>query len=282
MSEWFQRSENYSNVIDRLGIPEGHYLSLMQSIKKVFPKEWVAEQLQKRDSRYPAVMNALLPTLFGHLHYNPIPLFLGRVTGGDLSFVSLIRLGQLIQTMEGEIGAERLFARLRGDPADYMSARFELEVLEVFKKAGFWLKKATESDGVDFTFEKDRKEILVEATHRGASWILDLRDEVSSRSFQRGWSTNRFVRLKLTYKRKYFTDAVVEEIVNTIVKIGRGFLSGFEDPAGNYSISQEESDTNALSIGWHSQGREWVYEAKDLFKSKLRDKKRQLSMNIGT
>jgi len=201
--------------------------------------------------------------------------------------VPLIRLGQLIQAIEGEASKEQLFQRLRGAQDDYMGALFELEVFEAFKNAGFSLKKAMEADGVDFTFQKNSKEILIEATHRGASWILDLVDEIFRRSFQRefGGQSNRSIRLKLKYRRDYYTDAAVEEIVKRIVEVGRGFSGGFEDPQGNYSISQEKSEKHTnLAIGWNDRGGECVYEAKDLFKSKLQDKTKlkQLLINPGT
>jgi hypothetical protein len=287
IDNWFEKSANYANVIARLGIPQAQYLSLIKSVKKVFPQAWVSEELAKHDKMYPPVLtHNLLPGLFSRLQYNPIPMTLGVICGGEIALVHLIRLGQLIQTMEGEMGAERLFERLRGGPVDYMSARFELEVLESFKSAGYSLKKAMETDGVDFTFEKNNREILVEATHRGASWILDLVDKIFSKSFQRGFQghSTRFVRLKLKYKIGYYTDVVVEKIVHKIVEVSHGFSEGFDDPEGNYSIFVEKYEKgNSLAIEWHDPG-ECVYEAIDCFKSKLQDeqKLKQLLMNPGT
>jgi hypothetical protein len=149
-------------------------------------------------------------------------------------------------------------------PVDYMSARFELEVLESFKSAGYSLKKAMETDGVDFTFEKNNREILVEATHRGASWILDLVDKIFQKSFTRGFQghSTRFVRLKLKYKNKigYYTDVVVEKIVHKIVEVSHAFSEGFDDPEGNYSIFVEKYEKgNSLAIEWHDPG-ECVYD----------------------
>ncbi|MBI3056856.1 MAG: hypothetical protein HYY77_22820 [Betaproteobacteria bacterium] len=288
VSSWFEQLKNYSNIIDRLDISQAHYLSLMESVKKVFPQEWVAKELEKHDRRYPTVIEcSLLPGLFRRLVYNPVAIVLGVTCGGFGSLVPLIRLGQLIQAIEGEASKEQLFQRLRGAQDDYMGALFELEVFEAFKNAGFSLKKAMEADGVDFTFQKNSKEILIEATHRGASWILDLVDEIFRRSFQRefGGQSNRSIRLKLKYRRDYYTDAAVEEIVKRIVEVGRGFSGGFEDPQGNYSISQEKSEKHTnLAIGWNDRGGECVYEAKDLFKSKLQDKTKlkQLLINPGT
>ena len=284
VSNWFEQSKNYSAIIDRLGISQEQYLSLMESIKQVFPQEWVAEELEKHDRKYPPVIGGLLPRLFSRLQYNPVPILLGVTCGGFGSLVPLIRLGQLIQAIEGEASKDQLFQRLRGASDDFMGALFELEVFEVCKNAGFSLKKAMETDGVDFTFEKNSKIILIEATHRGASSILNLVDEIFRRSFQRNFSgrSNRIIRLKLKYSIDYYTDAVVEEIVHKIVKVGRGFSSGFEDPEGYYSISQEKSEKGSLSIGWHDQGGECVYEAKDLFISKLQDKLPQLLKNLGS
>ena len=260
INNWFEKSANYANVIARLGIPQAQYLSLIKSVKTVFPQAWVSEELAKYDKAYPPVFrHNLLPGLFSRLQYNPIPMTLGGICGGEIALVPMIRLGQLIQTIEGEMGAKRLFKRLRGGPVDYMSARFELEVLESFKSAGYSIKKAMEADGVEFTFEKNNKEIFIEATHRGASWILDLVDEIFRRAVQRAFDgdSNRFIRLKLKYSPlKYMydhhldkVDAVVEDIVKNIVKVEKGFLEGFDDPEGNYSISVEKSEKgNSLAI----------------------------------
>jgi hypothetical protein len=287
VSNWFEQSINYSDIIDRLGISQEHYLSLMESVKKVFPQEWVAKELEKHDRRYPPVIEgSLLPGLFRRLEYNPVAIVLGITCGGYGSLVPLIRLGHLIQAIEGEASKEQLFQRLRGAPDGYMGALFELEVFEAFKKAGFSLKKAMEADGVDFTFKKNNKEVFVEATHRGASDFLNRVDEIFKRSYQRGFGgpSYRFISLTLKYIPDYYTDAVVEEIVKKILEVGRSFSDGFEDPKGNYSISQEKSEKSGLAIGWHDQGGECVYEAKDLFKSKLQDekKRKQLLINTGT
>lgn len=285
MNNWFEQSEQYSSVIDRLDISQAQYLSLMESVKKVFPQEWYAKELEKHDRRYPPVIGGLLPSLFSRLQYNPVPIFLGITCGGYLPLVLLIRLGQLIQAIEGEASKDKLFQRLRGAPDDFMGALFELEVFSAFMNAGFSLKKPMEVDRVDFTFEKNSKVILVEATHRGASLILNLVDEIFRRSFQRGFQghSTRFVRVKLKYEIVYYyTDVVVERIVHEIVAVSHAFSEGFEDPEGYYSISQEKSEKGSLSIGWHDQGGECVYEAKDLFTKKLQDKLPQLLKNHGS
>lgn len=283
---WFEQSEKYKKVIDHLGISESSYLSLMDSIKKVFPEKWVSEELAKHDRRYSPIIGVdLLPGLFSRLQYNPVPITLGVTCEG---FVHLIRLGRLVQAIEGEQGAERLFEKLRGGPDDYISARFEIEVLERFKRSGYSLKKPMEEDGVDFTFEKGQREIFVEATHRGASLILDLVDKIFLRSFQRGFQkpSNRSVRLKLKYKRGYYTDSVVERIVHEIVKTSHGFSDGFEEPECNYSISVEKSEKgNTLSIGWRwDDPAECSYEAIKLFENKLKDKQKlkQLRKHVGS
>ncbi len=278
---WFEKSEEYKTVIEHLGISESNYLSLMDSVKKVFPQSWVSKELKRHDKTCPPVFNHnLLPGLFTCLQYNPVPMTMG----GELTLVHLIQLGQLIQTMEGEIGAKRLFKSLRGGPSDYISARFELEVLESFKSAGYSLKKPMEADGVDFTFEKNDKEIFIEATHRGVSWILDLADKIFMVSFQRGFQghSKRFVRLKLKYEINYYTDVVVENIVNEIVKVSRGFSEGFDDPGGHYSIFVDKAEKiNSLSIEWHDST-ELCYEAVELFKNKLKEKRTQLLKNAGS
>ncbi|MCK4814794.1 hypothetical protein KA005_03415, partial [bacterium] len=283
---WFEQPEKYKNVIEHLGISESSYLSLMDSIKKVFPEKWISEELSKHDRRYsPVIKGDLLPGLFRRLQYNPVPITLGVTCG---NFVHLIRLSQLIQAIEGEQGAERLLGKLRGGPDEYISARFEIEVLERFKRSGYSLKKPMEEDGVDFTFEKGQREIFVEATHRGASWILDLVDKIFLRSFQRGFQkpSNQSVRLKLKYKRGYYTDSVVERIVHEIVKASHGFSDGFEEPECNYSISVEKSEKgNTLSIGWRwDDPAEYSYEAIRLFENKLKDKQKlkQLRKHVGS
>ncbi len=286
---WFEQPEKYKKVIVHLGISESSYLSLMDSIKKVFPEKWVSEELAKHDRRYGPVIGVdLLPGLFSRLQYNPVPITLGVTCGGDISLVHLIRLGLLIQAIEGEQGAERLLEKLRGGPDEYISARFEIEVLERFKRSGYSLKKPMEEDGVDFTFEKSQREIFVEATHRGASWILYLVDKIFLRSFQRGFQkpSSQSVRLKLKYKRGYYTDSVVEKIVLEIVKASHGFSEGFEEPECNYSISVEKSEKgNTLSIGWRwDDPAECSYEAIKLFESKLKDKQKlkQLRKHVGS
>lgn len=281
---WFEESEKYKTVVEHLGISVANYLLLIDSIKKVFPKTWVSKELARHDKTYPPVFtHNLLPVLFTRLQYNPVPMTMGGICGGDLTLPHLIRLGQLIQSMEVEIGAKQLFERLRGGPADYMSARFELEVLEKFKSAGYSLKKPIEADGVDFTFEKNDRKFFIEASHRGASDILDLADEIFSKSFNRGFQghSNRHIRLKLKYEIDYYTDVVIEKIVHKIVEVSHGFSEGFDDPEGYYSIFVEKSEKNSLSIGWHDPT-SLVYEAIQLFKNKLQDKLKQLLRNLGS
>jgi hypothetical protein len=124
INNWFEKSENYTNVIARLMISQTQYLSLINSVKKVFPQPWVEEELANHDKTYPPVLtHNLLPGLFSRLQYNPIPMTLGGICGGKIALVPLIRLGQLIQTMEGEMGAERLFERLRGGPVHSFTFR---------------------------------------------------------------------------------------------------------------------------------------------------------------
>ena len=282
INNWFEKSANYTNVIARLWISQAEYLSLIKSVKKVFPQAWVSEELAKYDKASPYAFTIdLLPGLFTRLQYNPVPLTMGGIYEGGI--VPLIRLGQLIQNMEGEVGAKKLFEKLRGGPADYMSARFELEVLEKFKSAGYSLKKPIEADGVDFTFEKNDRKFFIEASHRGASDILDLADEIFSKSFNRGFQghSNRHIRLKLKYEIDYYTDVVIEKIVHKIVEVSHGFSEGFDDPEGHYSIFVEKSEKNSLSIGWHDPT-SLVYEAIQLFKNKLQDKLKQLLRNPGS
>ena len=47
INNWFEKSANYANVIAQLGIPQAQYLSLINSVKKVFPQAWVSEELAK-------------------------------------------------------------------------------------------------------------------------------------------------------------------------------------------------------------------------------------------
>lgn len=282
INNWFEKSANYTNVIARLWISQAEYLSLIKSVKKVFPQAWVSEELAKYDKASPYAFTIdLLPGLFTRLQYNPVPLTMGGIYEGGI--VPLIRLGQLIQNMEGEVGAKKLFEKLRGGPADYMSARFELEVWEKFKSAGYSLKKPIEADGVDFTFEKNDRKFFIEASHRGASDILDIADEIFSKSFNRGFQghSNRHIRLKLKYEIDYYTDVVIEKIVHKIVEVSHGFSEGFDDPEGHYSIFVEKSEKNSLSIGWHDPT-SLVYEAIQLFKNKLQDKLKQLLRNPGS
>ncbi len=282
MSNRFKQSKNNSNIIDRLGISKEHYLSLMESVKDVFPQEWVAKELKKHDRRrYPPTMHCdLLPRFLHPLQCNPIPMLLGL----EGSCVPLIRLGQLIQAVEGK-PPEKLVQRLRGDPGTYMGALFELEVIEVFKKSGFSLVKPLEADGVDFTFEKNSKNVFVEASHKRASDFFLKVDDIFHRSFIRDFSTNakRLICLKLKKcKASYYTDDVMEEIVGNVVNIGRGFSDRFEDQEGIYYISQKKSEKSGLEIRWHDQGKECVYEAKVLFKTKLEEKEKQLENNPGS
>ena len=291
VSNWFEQPEKYNNVIEHLGISESSYLSLIDSIKKAFPETWISEELARHDKSYPPVIGAdLLPELSTRLQYNPVAMTLGVICGGDLALVHLIRLGQLIQTAEAEdeLGGKRLIKNLRGGPDDYISARFEIEVLERFKRSKYSLKKPMEQDGVDFTFEKSQREVFVEATHRGASGTQDLADKIFNRSFQRGFQkpSNRHIILELRCRYDYYTDAAVEEIVSEIVKASHGFSDGFDDPESVYSISVGKSEKgNRLSIGlrWDDPA-ECSYEAIKLFESKLKDeqKLKQLNKHLGS
>ena len=110
INNWFEKSANYTNVIARLWISQAEYLSLIKSVKKVFPQAWVSEELAKYDKASPYAFTIdLLPGLFTRLQYNPVPLTMGGIYEGGI--VPLIRLGQLIQNMEGEVGAKKTFRK---------------------------------------------------------------------------------------------------------------------------------------------------------------------------
>lgn len=291
INNWFEQPANYKTVIKTLGISQDQYLSIINSVKNVFPSEWVDEALAKRDKLPLDIIHpSLLPGLFSSLPYNPVP---GILRGGP--FWELIRLGQLIHVAENEpnVNEQKLFERLRGKPDEYMSALFELEVLETFKAGGFLLKKPMEEDGVDFTFEKNNKEILIEVSHRGASWILDLVYEVDLKAFSRfSGHSHCSILVKFNYEslnylrehRKSEYYAVVEEITDNLVNVERGFSEGFENPEGYYSIDVDKSKNHTrVDHQWHDPT-DLAYDSEQLLKSKIEDqqKLKQLLRNPGS
>lgn len=297
INNWFEQPENYIDIIKHLGISQARYLSWIASIKKVFPESWIEKKLEEYENEgfFKYVYHIeLLPGMFRCLPYNPLPVILGGrgVGGGYWALSNVINLGQLIQAAENETGAGQKFEKLRGGATEYISTLFELEVLATFKAVGFSLKKPMESGGLDFTFGKDNKDILIEATHRGASWIIDLVEKINHKLFLRGvfrgYSTF-FVRVTLKYSplkhlHDNFPDAledVVDEIIENIVRLEKGHSRGFEDHSGNYSIFVEHSNEGGLDIKWHDPT-DLIYESKQLYKYKLDEKRRQLSKNPGS
>lgn len=280
-NNWFEQFDKYSKVIDRLGITQAQYLSLMASVKRVFPQEWVSNELEKHQGKY--AIGGLMPSLFSRLQYNPVPVLLGVKCGG-FGLVSLVRLGQLIQAFENEASKEQLFKKLRGAPDDYVSALFELEVFEAFKKAGYSLMKPIESDGVDFTFKKNDKVILIEATHRGASEIMDYVNKIVKKLLKKGFHvpSNQFISLKLKYKPKYQKNELEKIIEGIMVAVSKDFSNEFKGPRGNFSIYKKKSEHGGFTIGWHYQGGEYAYEIEQLFRNKLKEKRPQLLKNYGS
>jgi hypothetical protein len=300
INNWFEQPGNYIDIIKHLGISQARYLSWITSIKKVFPESWIEKKVEEYESKrffktYGFHIE-LLPGIFRSLLYNPIPVILGGVGvgGGYWALSNVIHLGQLIQAVKDESGAGNKFRDLRGGPSKYISTLFELEVLATFKACGFSLKKPMETDGLDFTFEKDNKEIHIEATHRGVSWIIYLWEKISHKLLLRGVfreHSNFSISVTLNYSllkdlHDNYPDAlegVVDEIIENIVKLKNSRLDGFEDPKGNYSISVEYSTKRELDIQWHDPT-DLAYESKQLLEGRLTDKRklRQLLRNPGS
>lgn len=285
---WFEKPNNYSAIIQRLGITSKDYLSLTITLKRIFPKTWIEEQYGKLP-RGRAYMY-LWPMTTNWLPFNPIPMFFKGVIGGSQPLVNLIRLSQMITAIEPEQGAKGLLRRLRCGPDEYIGALFELEVFERFKKSGYSLMKPIGANGPDFTFQKADTNIFVEATHRGASWVQDLVDNIANRSFELSVReearpvSGRFIRVRLKYQRKLYNQDVVETVARRIVEVKTNpNITCFEDPQGLFSVNALESGQGGLDFEWHDPT-DYIYESTELLKSKLTDeqKLRQILANAGT
>jgi len=284
---WFEEPSRYGKIIDRLGMTQDEYLSLVRLVIKAFPKDWVEKELARWRKtkgwvRHPLFADNIYPVPFYRLPYNPIPILFEVVSGGSWPVVDLIRLGRLLRTYEDVVGDQRIFKRLRTHD-NYIGALFELEVLATFVEAGFSLKVPPEADGVDFTFEKESRTIFVEAGHCGISWILHLVNEIALRipSINKSPHPKRSVRVLLDYRRVRGED-IAEEIAAKIAEAEMGLIdSGFEDPNKRYRIQVSTSKEGSLCIDWH-EPTDYVYETKELLRRKLTQKRDQLSRHNGS
>jgi len=287
---WFQEPSKYGQIISRLDIPENEYLFLINLVTETFPPKWVKANEHKLE-KVPGVFVLqieLWPPLWRPLPYNPVlQLIGGRTVGGFWPFISLIRLGQLLRIANMLPNKKELLQRLRGDPENYISALFELEVFETFTKAGFSPKDRPEVHGVDYAFQKGDRVAFIEVTHRGCSWIMDLWSKIGmSLSAWPGEKGGKFVthicinyKTAKRYNDQFGTDKLGWDIDRALAKI-RSAADSIGDPQCRFQIEAVESKESGLEMDWYKGAEsEVLYETTELFKRRLNDKRDQLSRN---
>lgn len=284
---WFEEASTYREMIDRLCIPEEQYLGLANLVSETFPRKWVEAGLRSFEKRPIKVVGDLWPSFLCGLSCNPIPITMGS-TGGYGPLVGLIRLGQLLSVAKKMPNERRKLERLQGDASEYVSAMFELEVLEAFFSAGFSLSDRPEAAGVDFTFEKLNRPLFVEVTHRGPSWIMEVASKIGQTLPEWGrWKVIARVSIDYGIAKKYVDDSgrdsgtdVLAWDIDRALGGCRSVGDRFEDTHGRFRIEVEESEEAKIVIDW-TKGKEDIIacDTARLFEGRLKEKRKQLSLN---
>jgi len=282
MKFWFQDPSKYQQTLNTVGISEEEYLNIVDVISRTFPKDWVDSELDEINKKSNCVHLELWPSLIFGLRYNPIPVILEKVRGGYIAIINIIRLGRLILEAEKLPNKNGVIKKLTGKVDDYISALFELETFEFFSKSGFSLRGFPEDDGVDYTFEKNGQKIFVEVTHRGHSWVIKLFSRVGE-SVTEGQNKRFSKCIHLNYKTtKKFVDQIgVDRLafdIDRVLAKTRENSCIIEDKQCRFNIEFEESEEGTLTLKWH-EPTDYAYEVTRLFKDRINDKLKQLSLN---
>ena len=277
----FQDPSKYQKTLATLGICEEEYLNIINVIVKTFPKDWVDSELDEIDKKSNLMHLNLWPSLIFGLRYNPIPMILERARG-YIAIIQIIRLGRLILKAEQLPNKNELIKKLTGKVDDYISALFELETFEFFLKSGFSLCGSPERDGVDYTFEKNGQKIFVEVTHRGHSWCIELFSRLGE-SVTEGQNKRFSKCISINYKiaREFVELNGVDELafdIDRMLAKNRETNCIIKDEEGRFQIEFKESEEGKLSLKWHEPTYH-SYEAASLFKDRINDKLKQLSLH---
>jgi hypothetical protein len=279
-----QDPSEYQKTLATLGISEEEYLNIINVILKTFPKDWVDSKLDEIDKKSNFMHLQLWPELLCGLRYNPIPMILGRA-GGYMVIIQIIRLGRLILKAEQLPNKNEVIKKLAGKVDDYISTLFELETFEFFSKSGFSLNGSPEDDGVDYTFVKNGQKVFVEATHRGHSWVIEIftkiGQSIKSMTEEPSKIFDKCIRLNYKTSNEFVVlngvDKFVFDIDRVLDKTPK-YSCIIEDKMGRFCVEFKESEEGKLNLKWY-EPTDYAYEAVELFKGRINEKIRQLSLN---
>lgn len=196
--------------------------------------------------------------------------------------IQVIRLGRLILIAEQLPNKNEVIKKLKGKVDDYISTLFELETFEFFSKSGFSLHGSPEDDGVDYTFIKSGQKVFVEATHRGYSWVIEVFSKIGQSIREEPSKTfDKCIRLNYRTSNEFMAlngvDKLVFDIDRVIAKTPKNSCI-IKDTMDRFYVEFKESQKGTLSLKWY-EPTDYAYEVAELFKGRINDKIRQLSLN---
>jgi hypothetical protein len=160
---WFFSKEAYEPLLERFAIAESEYLSALQEITKLFPRESSLEYYRATAERLGSLSHFdLLPYPKQRLQYNPVPILLNVNGAGILS--QLLYLGLALRDTKNAMGLTEAFRDLTSEK-NYRGALFEIEVGAELVRSG--LKPTYRTTSPDYIIEE--LSLGVEATVRDVS-----------------------------------------------------------------------------------------------------------------
>jgi hypothetical protein len=147
---WFLNKEEYEPWLKRFAITEPEYLSALQEITKLFPRESSLEYYRATAARLGSLNHFdLLPYPNQRLPYNPVPILLNVRGAGILS--QLVYLGSALRDTMDAMGLTKAFKDLSSEK-NYRGALFEIEVGAELMRSG--LKPTYRTTSPDYIIEE--------------------------------------------------------------------------------------------------------------------------------
>ncbi len=266
---WFFNKEKYEPWLERFAVTEPEYLSALQEITELFPREIALEYYQTTVARLGELSHFdLLPYPNKRLQYNPIPILL-NVTGGDVN--QLLYLGLALRDTKKAIGRTKAFTELTSEK-NYKGALFEIEVGAELVRSG--LKPTYRKTSPDYIIEE--LSLGVEATMRDVplsrGMVERLTGTLSSLEYQH-------LSIELTAKGEYNSEKLVNEITKNVEELLNAGDTELVQP--HYRVRHEptESAEQTLAITF---GGEYRYDEtlSHLITSRLKEKEENIRKGL--
>jgi hypothetical protein len=267
---WFLNKEEYEPWLERFAITEPEYLSALQAITKLFPRESALEYFRATAARLGSLNHFdLLPYPNQRLQYNPIPILLNVDGAGILS--QLLYLGLALRDTKNAMGLTKAFSDLTSE-INYRGALFEIEVGAELVRSG--LKPAYRTTSPDYIIEE--LPLGVEAT---------MRDVPLSRAVaERLTATLAFLEFKhlsieLTAKGEHNSEELIDEITKGVERLLNAGETELIQPHYHIRHDQTEAEERTVAIAF---GGEYRYEEtlSHLITSRLREKEEKIRKGL--